>query len=50
MQAPALYRAEGLDPLVAISDDGRLLATLGEVVLDWTIVPVRDASQGAAIT
>ena len=47
MQAPALYRAEGLDPLVAISDDGRLMATLGEVMLGWNIVPVRDASQGA---
>jgi hypothetical protein len=43
MNAPALYRAEGLDPLVAISDDGRLLATLDEVMLGWDIAPVEDA-------
>jgi hypothetical protein len=43
MNAPTLYRAEGLEPLVAISDDGRLLATLGEVMLGWDIMPVEDA-------
>jgi hypothetical protein len=47
MQAPILYRAEGLDPLVAISDDGPLLATLGEVMLGWDIVPAGVAGEGA---
>lgn len=46
MHASTLYRAEGLDPLVAISDDGPLLATLGEVMLGWNIVPAGEASQG----
>ena len=40
MREPTLYRAEGLDPLVAITDDGRLMATLDEVMLGWNIVPV----------
>ncbi len=47
MHASNLYRAEGLDPLVAISDDGRLMATLGEVMLGWTIVPAKNAEHGA---
>jgi len=47
MHASTLYRAEGLDPLVAISDDGRLMATLGEVMLGWTIVPAKNAAHGA---
>jgi hypothetical protein len=51
MPEPTLYRAEGLDPLVAISDDGRLMATLDEVMLGWNIVPVtlpgQNAGQGA---
>ncbi|MHA1528700.1 MAG: PqqD family peptide modification chaperone [Alphaproteobacteria bacterium] len=42
MHASSLYRAEGLDPLVAIADDGRLMATLGEVMLGWNIVPAGD--------
>jgi hypothetical protein len=46
MHASTLYRAEGLDPLVAIADDGRLLATLGEVMLGWNIAPVGDAERG----
>ena len=46
MHASTLYRAEGLDPLVAISDDGPLMATLGEVMLGWNIVPAGEASQG----
>ncbi|MFQ5567294.1 MAG: hypothetical protein ACE5EU_13155, partial [Paracoccaceae bacterium] len=46
MHAPTLYRAEGLDPLVAIADDGPLMATLGEVMLGWNIVPAGDAGQG----
>ena len=50
MNPPALYRAEGLDPLVAISDDGRLMATLGEVMVGWNIVPAGDASPGAEIS
>lgn len=48
MHASTLYRAEGLEPLVAISDDGRLMATLGEVMLGWTIVPAENAEPGAA--
>ena len=46
MKPPALYRAEGLDPLVAICDDGQLMATLGKVMLGWRFVPVGDAGQG----
>ncbi len=49
MQAPALYRAEGLDPLVAISDDGRLMATLGEVMLGWNIAPAGDTGEDAEV-
>jgi hypothetical protein len=40
MTAFAHYRAEGLDPIVAIADDGRLLATIGEVALGWRLAPV----------
>jgi hypothetical protein len=39
MQKPILYRAEGLDPIVSITDDGRLMATLEEVMLGWNFVP-----------
>ncbi len=46
MHTSALYRAEGLEPLVAIADDGRLMATLGEVMLGWNIAPAGDAGQG----
>jgi hypothetical protein len=49
MHASTLYRAEGLEPLVAISDDGRLMATLGEVMLGWTIVPAENAEHGAEV-
>jgi hypothetical protein len=46
MKPPVLYRAEGLDPLVAILDDGQLMATLGEVMLGWKFRPVDE--QGMA--
>jgi hypothetical protein len=46
MKPAALYRAEGLEPFVAIIDDGQLMATLGEVMLGWKFVPVGDAGQG----
>ena len=49
MHGSTLYRAEGLDPLVAISDDGPLMATLGEVMLGWNIVPARDPQPGAEV-
>ena len=39
MQKPIHYRAEGLDPIVSITDDGRLMATLDEVMLGWTFAP-----------
>ncbi len=39
----AHYRAQGLDPIVAIADDGRLLSTLAEVALGWDMVAVPDA-------
>lgn len=38
MPAPALYRAEGLAPLVAIADDGALLKVLEQVMLGWRMV------------
>ncbi len=47
MHASTLYRAEGLDPLVAIADDGLLMATLGEVMLGWTILPARNVEPSA---
>jgi hypothetical protein len=37
-----LYRAEGLAPLAAISDDGPLMETLRQVMLGWRIVPAGD--------
>jgi hypothetical protein len=52
MQAAQLYRAEGLDPLVAISDEGELLAVLDEIMVGWRIAPIPMMGQGsgAAIT
>lgn len=39
MPESTLYRAEGLEPIVSISDGGPLLETLGDVMLGWNIVP-----------
>lgn len=45
MPTPRIYRAEGLAPSVAISDDGVLLATLKQVMVGWRLVSteMRDA-------
>jgi hypothetical protein len=48
MNQPTLYRAEGLDPLVAIVDDGALMATLGEVMLGWKFLPAGHAAGDGA--
>ena len=46
MHRSTLYHAEGLEPLVAITDDGRLMTTLGKVMLGWNIAPAGEAEQG----
>lgn len=48
MKASNVYCAAGLDPLVAIIDDGRLLATLRDVMLGWRFVPVEDSGRKGA--
>ena len=37
-QTPIFCRAQGLDPLAVITDDGRLMATLDQVMLGWQMV------------
>lgn len=49
MMPSFLYRAEGLDPLVAIHDDGQLMTTLGEVMLGWKFQLVGEAGQGISL-
>jgi hypothetical protein len=46
MNLPVLYRAEGLEPIVAVFDDGELMATLGEVMLGWKFRSVGDVDHG----
>ena len=47
MPESTLYRAEGLDPLVAGFDEGRLVATLDEVMLEWSFVSAGQGATGA---
>lgn len=40
MRAAQLFQAPGLDPLVAIRDDGTLLSTLDAILTGWRMTPV----------
>lgn len=49
VRGPSIYQAGQLAPRVAIEDDGRLLATLGKVMVGWAMTPAPEGGPASSI-